>query len=553
MSQPGARHHSGIYPPYVFNTVESLMENRIVPTSQTLLPRVLLVTSEALPLAKTGGLGDAVSGLARALREGQVDATILMPAYASAMVNASGLKEVARLPGLIGGDATLLSGWIAELDIPVLLLRNDVLYVRPGNPYQDAEGRDFADNGLRFAALAQAAARISCGDTPVRVPHVVHAHDWHAALTPLLLHAAGVKRPKTILTIHNLAFQGNFSLELAQQLGLPEAYMGSGGAEFWGQFNFLKAGLRYADRVTTVSRTYAREIMTSKFGHGLEGVLQERAADLHAIPNGIDADIWDPATDPFLTQHFSAMDMRGKIRNKLDLQDIFGLPTDPEAPLLAMGSRLTHQKMADLAIDAFPRILDAHPRLQVAVLGCGDKGIEQALCGLAQRYPHRFAIHAGYDERRAHMLHAGADMLLHGSRFEPFGLTPIYSMLYGTVPIASRVGGLADTIIDASAPGATGLLFDGETVDDMVAAVERALDLFAQPQQWSALQKNGMTTNFGWEMSAANYIELYRNLAPVAPVGAPMVARASVQAHAGAVRLGASGAEPRTDTERKRA
>ncbi|GAA4334964.1 glycogen synthase GlgA [Pigmentiphaga soli] len=531
------------------------MTNRIAPASPTMLPRVLLVTSEALPLAKTGGLGDAVSGLARSLREAHVDATILMPAYASALHTASGLQEVARLPGLVGGDATVLAGWITEFEVPVLLLRNDALYLRPGNPYMDPEGREFEDNGVRFAALAQAAARISMGDTPIRVPHVVHAHDWHAGLTPLFLHAAGYKRPKTVLTIHNLAFQGNFPMSLADLLDVPDVYKGVDGAEFWGQFNFLKAGIRYADSVTTVSETYAREILTPRFGHGLEGLLQTRAADLRAIPNGIDTEIWDPAVDPFLNEHFSPMDLRGKIRNKLELQDSFGLPTDPEAPLLVMGSRLTHQKMADLAVHAFPRVLDAHPRLQVAVLGCGDKGFEEALAALARRYPNRFGIHIGYDERRAHLLHAGADMLLHGSRFEPFGLTPIYSMLYGTVPIASRLGGLADTIVDAEA-GGTGILFDGDTADDMVAAIERALGLFAQPQQWQAMQKNGMTTNFGWEPSAAKYIELYRALAPVAPVGAPMVAPRPAAPDVAVADTGAAGKAPAlidTHTKRKRA
>jgi len=491
----------------------------------------MLVTSEALPLAKTGGLGDAVSGLARALREAHVDATIFMPAYDSALQTACELEQVAELPGLAGGDATVWAGWVADAEIPVLLLRNDDLYVRPGNPYLDADGKEFPDNGIRFAALAQAAKRIAVGETPIRVPHVVHAHDWHAALTPLYLHAAGVKRPKTVLTIHNLAFQGNFPLDLAEPLGIPPAYRGSEGIEFWGSLNFMKAGLRYADRLTTVSETYAREILTPAFGHGLEGVLRQRAGELHAIPNGIDTEVWDPSCDPYLPEHFSALDLRGKVRNKLEMQRAFGLPTDPEAPLLAMGSRLTSQKMADLAAEVFPALLAAHPRLQIAVLGCGERALEEAMRGLARRHPRNLGVHIGYDERRGHLLHAGADMLLHGSRFEPFGLTPLYAMLYGTVPIASRVGGLADSIAglppepDAEVGAATGILFDGDRPADMLAAVERALATFAQPTRWSALQKNGMTRHFGWEAPAARYVELYRMLAPVAPVGAPMVAR----------------------------
>ncbi|VCU70755.1 Glycogen synthase [Pigmentiphaga humi] len=490
----------------------------------------MLVSSEALPLAKTGGLADAVSGLTRALRDANVDATVFMPAYESALDGVSDLKKVAELPGLIGGDASVWAGWVADTEIPVLLLRNDAMYVRGGSLYLDAAGREFHDNGVRFAALAQAAMRISVGDTPIRVPHVVHAQDWHAALTPLYLHAAGARRPKSVLTIHNLAFQGNFPMELADALHIPQGYRGMGGVEFWGRLSFMKAGLMYADRITTVSSTYAREILTPQFGNGLEGVLSQRAHDLHAIPNGVDTEVWDPATDPFLPEHFSALDMRGKIRNKLEMQQAFGLPTDPESPLLAMGSRLTAQKMADLAVRVLPMLLADHPRLQIAVLGCGEPAIEAQLRVLAEQYPRNVGVHIGYDERRAHLLHAGADMLLHGSRFEPFGLTPIYSMLYGTIPIASRVGGLADTIRGMAEEGgadlgqATGILFDGETPEAMRRAVERALAEFAQPQRWTAMQKNGMTTHFGWEASAAQYVELYRTLAPVAPVGAPMVA-----------------------------
>lgn len=525
-----------------------------------MFPRVLLVTSEALPLAKTGGLGDAVSGLARALRGVGVDATILMPAYQSALDRACDLKEEATLAGLVGGDATIWSGHIHEFDVPVLLLRNDALYVRPGNPYQDENGREFADNGVRFAALAQAATRISTGETPIRVPHIVHAQDWHAGLTPLFLHAAGLKRPKSIITIHNLAFQGVFPMHEAEALGIPNAYRGTDGAEFWGQLSFLKAGLRYADHITTVSDTYAREILTPKFGHGLDGLLNYRKADLSAVANGVETDIWDPTCDSFLASHFSAADMRGKIRNKLELQQSFGLTTDPEAPLLAMGSRLTSQKMADLAVHAFPQLLDAHPRLQIAVLGCGERAIEEALYALQARYPRRFAAHVGYDEHRAHLLHAGADMLLHGSRFEPFGLTPIYSMIYGTIPVASRIGGMADTIIDAptdaSAPvgGATGVLFDGETVDDMVNAVERAIGLFGNVSVWSAMQKNGMTTDFGWARSAAKYAQLYRSLAPVSAVPNPVVTRSTTEAGAGdAVLSPMPVAVPLINTDRKRA
>jgi starch synthase len=322
---------------------------------------------------------------------------------------------------------------------------------------------------------------------------------------------------KSTFTIHNLAFQGNYPLELAAEFGVPEHVRQDGSVEYWGQLSFMKAALNYADRITTVSNTYAREILTPKFGMGFDGLLRERQQDLVAVPNGIDTVAWDPAADPLIARNYDLDDLRGKQACKRELQKTFGLPFDPFAPVMAMGSRLTTQKMADVVIEAMPTLLASHPRLQVAILGCGDRDIEAGMRRLAEDYPGRVGVHIGYDETRAHCLHAGADMLMHGSRFEPFGLTPIYSMRYGTVPIASRVGGLADTVIDAgsvSAPvvNATGFLFDGEGASEMIAAVDRALAMFAQPQLWRALQREDMTAEVGWEKSSQLYINLYRTL-----------------------------------------
>lgn len=487
-----------------------------------MLLKVLVVASEAFPLAKTGGLGDAVSGMARALHEANVDVTILLPAYPSAMRQVSGVRQVARLEGIPGGDATLLAGRIAQLDLPVLLLRNDALYDRPGSLYLDADGVEHPDNGVRFAALSHAATHIAAGKTPLPVPHVVHANDWHSGLTPLLMRAAGVTRVKSVITIHNLAFQGVYPMEEAESFGIPQEYLGPDGAEYWGKISFLKAGLRFADRITTVSRNYANEILTPEFGMGLEGVLNFRRKDLLAIPNGIDTDIWDPAIDAFLPDHFSVMDMQGKAACKRSLQETFGLIADPDATVMVSGSRLTHQKMGDVAVDAIPLALDANPKLQVAVLGCGDKRIEDGLRALVGKYPGRMAVNIGYSERLAHLLHAGGDILLHGSRFEPFGLTPIYAMRYGTIPVCSRVGGMADTVVDPgrdagphAVSSASGVLFDGDSVYDMLGAIERAVALRQHPKLWRAMQKNGMTSNFGWEVPAIQYLEMYRSLAPV--------------------------------------
>ncbi|MCD0504432.1 glycogen synthase GlgA [Bordetella petrii] len=486
--------------------------------------RILLVTSEAFPLAKSGGLGDAVTGLARALDRANLDAGLLMPAYRGVLDRVVGVRRIAHLAGMPGGEATLLGALCAQSGLPVTLLQNDALYDRDGL-YLDEHGQPYRDNALRYAALAHAAVRMAAGLPDVRPPDILHAQDWHAGLVPLLVCAAGLRYVKTVITIHNLAFQGIFPLEHARELGVPDSYCSDDGARFYDQLSFLKAGLRYADRITTVSHTYAREILTSASGCGLDALLRARAQDLVAIPNGIDDTLWNPADDPYLGHiQYSARHPGHKRRAKAALQRSLGLALEPDTPILAMGSRLTHQKMADVAIQALPEALQRHSALQVAVLGCGEHGYEQALAALAGRYPGRCAVHIGYDEAAAHRLHAGADMLLHGSRFEPFGLTPLYAMRYGTVPIGSRVGGLADTIID---PGhaepdtamlaANGMLFDGESATDMGLAIDRALRLYRQPAVWQAMQRNGMAGEFGWDNAARPYISLFDSL-----VGAPL-------------------------------
>ncbi|MEC5387858.1 glycogen synthase GlgA [Uliginosibacterium sp. H3] len=479
-------------------------------------PHILFVAAEAAPLAKTGGLGDVVGALADALNGDGIRTSILMPGYPSALAQLELLKPCGWITTLPGREAGLWRGLMPDSNVEVILLRDDDLFCRPGGPYLDIDGREYADNALRFAALGHAAAIIASGGTEIEVPQVVHAHDWHAGLVPLLMRHYGSKA-RSVFTIHNLAFQGNYPLELAEACGVPAHAREDGSVEYWGQLSFMKAALNYADRISTVSDTYAQEILTPEFGAGFDGMLRQRVRDLVAVPNGIDTECWNPAEDELIARNFSQDDLRGKHACKRELQKTFGLPFDPFAPLLAMGSRLTGQKMADVAIEAFPALLAAHPRLQIAVLGCGDREIEEGLRALALAYPARLAVHIGYDEAHAHCLHAGADMLLHGSRFEPFGLTPLYAMRYGTVPVASRLGGLADTILDAgdvSAPvaGATGFLFSGETAEDMISAVDRALAMFAQPQCWRALQRADMAIDAGWEKSSQRYIELYRTL-----------------------------------------
>jgi starch synthase len=484
-----------------------------------LRPRVLLVASEAIPLVKTGGLADVVTALAAALRQKNIDASILLPGYPSALDGAAALAKVTALDDLPGGPACLYQGYIPDHDIPVLLLDTESFRARSSNPYVDADGKEYTDNPTSFAALAHAAVRICAGRTPLPAPHIVHANDWHAGLIPLLLRVNDIRQVSSVLTIHNLAFQGNYPIGLGPSLGIPDSMLNSDGIEFWGNLSFLKAGIQYADRISIVSESYAKEVLTPQFGNGLDGTLNHRKQAIVAISNGVDVNIWNPAKDPLIARNFSRRTLRNKIFCKQDLLKMFGLPVDPFAPLLALGSRITHQKMADVALAAIPEILEKHSRVQMAVLGCGDHGYENGFKELAQRYPDRIGLHIGYDERRAHALHAGADMLLHGTRFEPYGLTPIYSMLYGTIPIASRVGGMIDTITDAgtgSAPrkGATGILFDGEQPADMIAAVDRAFRIFGNADDWATMQRNAMSGDFSWNDPAQKYVEMYTEIAP---------------------------------------
>lgn len=481
--------------------------------------RVLLVASEAVPLAKTGGLGDVITALTVKLRERDIDASILMPGYPSAIRATKNLRNVGTFDDFPGGEAALLAGEIAGMDVPVILLDTARFRARTDNLYVDHDGHEFADNAMCFAALSHAAIKLCAGLTSLPKPHVVHAHDWHAGLIPALLRTQNITDIGTLLTIHNLAFQGNFPLHVAPSLGLPKDMLSADGAEFWGQVSFLKAGIRYADKISTVSYTYAKEILTPRFGHGFEGCLNQRSDAIAAIPNGIDIDVWSPDSDPMIARRFSAVDLKGKAACKSELKKMFDLmPLNQFAPVLALGSRITHQKMADVALAALPIILSTHPYLQLAVLGCGDPVYQHGFKQLAEQYPGRVGVYIGYTEKHAHALHAGADMLLHGSRFEPFGLTPMYAMRYGTIPIASRVGGLSDSIIDAGSvqqlvAGANGVLFDGEQPQDMVDAVNRTFEIFSRTREWRKLQANAMSVECGWSVSAQQYIDLYREIA----------------------------------------
>ncbi len=477
--------------------------------------RILFVTSEFYPLVKTGGLADVSAALPAALAELGIDVRVMVPGYSEALDGAEHLDESVPLGEVPGaGTIRLLPARSPDSGLPLWLIDCPPLYQRAGGPYQDPDGRDWPDNDLRFAALSRAAARVSQGEHGLNWrPDVVHANDWHSGLVPLLLSHAATRRPATVLTIHNLAFQGLFDADRLPRLGLPADCFSPDGIEFYGRISFLKAGIRHANHLTTVSRTYAQEIQTPEFGCGLDGLLRQRAERLVGIPNGADYRIWDPARDLPLPRRYSLAEIAGKRICKEVLQRELGLAVEPDTPVVAFMSRLTEQKMADTVAEAVPRLVEVGA--QLAVHGQGDRTHETRFLALAERYPGRVSVRIGYQERRARRLLAVADILLHPSRFEPFGLVPIYALRYGTLPVVRRVGGLADSVVDSATNNdgeATGFAFTGGSLEDLLGCLTRALDTFRQPVGWRRMQRCAMRRDFGWKGPAEEYFALYRTL-----------------------------------------
>ena len=477
--------------------------------------RVLFVTAEAYPLAKTGGLADVSRALPIALARRGVDLRLLLPGYPRAYTRIEKPRIVAKLDPMLGiADATLVQGIFPDTDLPVWLVDSPTLFRRGGGLYQDETGRDWPDNALRFAFLAQVGAMLAMSQTRIDwKPDIVHANDWHAGLLPLLLAFEKAPKPRTVFTVHNMAFQGNFPLSTLPAIGVPENCFTGGSVEFYGQVSFLKAGLHYADRVTTVSPTYAKEILTPAFGCGMDGVLRDRVDNFSGILNGIDDTMWDPTIDVQLPQTYRASDISGKRACKAALQKELGLAVNPDAPLIGYISRITHQKMADVILSAIPWI--AEQNAQLALVGEGDPALETQFAEAQERYGDRIAVTIGYDELLAHRLHAGCDILLAPARFEPCGLTQLYALRYGTLPVVRRTGGLADTVVDAthqtiSDRTATGFIFDDTSLAGLLSATSRALTLYREPLTWRRLQLQAMAQDFSWDASAAKYISLYR-------------------------------------------
>jgi starch synthase len=472
--------------------------------------RVLGVASEIYPIVKTGGLADVAGALPAALRTWGIETRTLVPGYPDVLKALPVAEVLVHLPHFFGGSARLLGGSHGDLDLMVLDAPH--LFVRPGNPYVTPEGKDWPDNGERFAALSRMAADIGLGATPSFVPDVVHAHDWQAGLAAAYLHYAHRPRPATVMTVHNLAYQGQFPHDMLDAFGLPQEAFTVDGVEYYGTISFMKAGLQFADRITTVSPTYAREIESDEGGMGMGGLLRGRSHALSGILNGIDVSVWNPETDPHIATRFNAGALELRATNKLALQHRVGLDPSPNAQLLGVVSRLSWQKGLDLLLESIPTIL--REGMQLVLLGSGDVELQDRYQALAAANAGRIAVVIGYDEALAHLIQAGSDALVVPSRFEPCGLTQLCALRYGAIPIVSRVGGLADTVADIEEAGgaATGFKFGPVTAEGLTGALQRASSLWQDRPAWRRLQQNGMATDVSWRNQAGRYAALYRDV-----------------------------------------
>ncbi|AJC81125.1 glycogen synthase [Rhizobium etli bv. phaseoli str. IE4803] len=474
--------------------------------------KVLSVSSEVFPLIKTGGLADVSGALPLALKAFGVETKTLLPGYPAVMKVIR--DPVARLEfaDLLGEKATVLEVRHEGLDL--LVLHAPAYYDRPGGPYLDPLGKDYPDNWRRFAALSLAASEIAAGLLPGWRPDLVHTHDWQAALTSVYMRYYPTPELPSVLTIHNIAFQGQFGSEIFPGLRLPDHAFAIDGVEYYGTTGFLKGGLQTAHAITTVSPTYADEILTPEFGMGLEGVITTRIDDLHGIVNGIDTDIWNPATDPVVHTHYGPTTLKNRDENRRSIAEFFHLDND-DAPIFCVISRLTWQKGMDIVANVADEIVGMGGKL--VVLGSGEAALEGALLASASRHPGRIGVSIGYNEPMSHLMQAGCDAIIIPSRFEPCGLTQLYALRYGCVPIVARTGGLNDTVIDANhaalaAKVATGIQFSPVTETGMLQAIRRAMHFYADRKLWTQLQKQGMKSDVSWEKSAERYAALYSSL-----------------------------------------
>jgi starch synthase len=467
---------------------------------------ILYVTSEMSDFVKAGGLGEVSAALPRALQN-LYDVRVLIPGYREVLKATGPLPVVGRLKAAFGLPAADIGRLVTKDGLTIYVLLCPQLYDREGTPYGDANGVDWVDNDIRFARLALAAADLACGSgDPEWKPDLLHLNDWPSSLASAYLTWRGVRTP-SILTIHNLAYQGLFERESLGKLGIPDSAFQMDGVEFYGKLSFLKAGIFYSSSVTTVSSTYAHEITTPQSGCGLDGLLRLRAEEgrLTGILNGID-ESWDPTTDPHLARPFAPDNWEGKKANAEHVREAFGLAVS-RGPLFAVVSRLVHQKGVDLAIAAAESIVSQGG--QVVVTGRGEGRFEKALEGLAARHPGSVGVKIGFDETEARRMYAGSDFLLMPSRFEPCGLSQMYAQRFGSLPIAHKTGGLADTIED----DVTGFLFGDLSLTGFLSAIRRGLETFQSQKRLHAMRKAAMSRPSGWGQSALRYHAVYNKAA----------------------------------------
>lgn len=475
--------------------------------------KIIHVCTEFFPLIKTGGLADVTGALPLAQRQNGLDVRILMPGFPALMDNIADLKFIARCD-TFAGQIRLLLGHYQEL--PVYLIDAPKLYHRPGSPYSDANRIDYPDNHLRFALLSWIGCQLAKGLDPQWRPELVHGHDWHAGLTGAYL-AQNHYPARSLFTVHNLAYQGLFPADYLETLQLPEHAYHQQGLEFYGQISYIKSGLFYADHITTVSPTYAMEICQSDFGQGLDGLLQEKRQQgkLSGILNGIDYNVWDPATDKHIAFNYHSKNLANKRRNKAELQSESNLDIDEKALLFACVSRITSQKGLDLLLAALPHLFAQ--KGQFVLLGSGDLEMEKAFSSLAERYPGQMKITLGYDDPLSHRIMAGADVIMVPSRFEPCGLTQLYALKYGALPLVRATGGLADTVSDCTLENmaddtASGFVFQHSTIEDLDKAIRRAFALWRQPKIWQKMQRRNMLQQLDWQKAAMQYSDLYQHM-----------------------------------------
>lgn len=479
--------------------------------------KVLFVSAEISPLAQTGGLGQVCGSLPPALAALGLEMTLVMPLYQTVDREAHGLQHAnLEFEVLLAGRSLPVRVWQSDLHgCPVYLLENQELFGRP-HLYGDQQG-DYSDNCLRFAFLCRGAVELA--KALKLEAQVVHCHDWQSALLPAYLATrpfdlGPLQGAASLLTIHNLAYQGRFLSQYFLSTGLAPSFNTMAGAEFWGDISLLKAGLVTANAINTVSPTYAREIQTPQGGHGLDGVLASRSADLYGILNGVDYGIWSPEADPWLPAKYSANDITGKGACRQALLEAFDLePAEPDTAVFGFIGRITGQKGVDLIAQAVPAILGKGARL--AILGTGEPGLEQVLSEIAREWPGRMGLKLTYSEKLAHLMQGGSDLMLMPSQFEPCGLNQLYAMRYGSVPLVHATGGLKDTVrpFDPVSGQGTGFAFQPYELDGFLGAIRQAMQTWAQPELWQRLRANCMAQDFSWQASAQAYKQLYEKLA----------------------------------------